>query len=254
MVSAIRSQKGILVDRVVGAKDYLQPAEAFCDPVLPSEVARRAQHQGLREASAIRRFHQWHASERFEHRKRRTLVQTLTTPTDYLQALSDENMINVEKIGSGNWYWSFASENKKIRQKALENAKSTHDKAAAVADDLKQKLAEAQAQREEEEDMLDSGAETREELVASKAVLESEVKDLQKQLAAYTDTDPTEVERKVKEVQRFKAEAEQYTDDIYSIEGWLKQQPVDEEALKQMRMNTYGDQLDEEEGVLKELV
>lgn len=31
---------------------------------------------------------------------------------DYLQALSGEGLIRVEKIGSGNWYWSFLSDAK----------------------------------------------------------------------------------------------------------------------------------------------
>ncbi|KAI5290254.1 hypothetical protein KEM55_008633, partial [Ascosphaera atra] len=31
---------------------------------------------------------------------------------DYIQALHDENKIHVEKIGSGNWYWAWANEEK----------------------------------------------------------------------------------------------------------------------------------------------
>ncbi|KAI5307861.1 hypothetical protein KEM55_007214, partial [Ascosphaera atra] len=31
---------------------------------------------------------------------------------DYIQALHDENKIHVEKIGSGNWYWVWANEEK----------------------------------------------------------------------------------------------------------------------------------------------
>ena len=121
-------------------------------------------------------------------------------------------------------------------------------------DDLKQKLAEKQAQRNDEEDMLDNGAESREELVASKSTLETEVKALQKQLTAYSDNDPTELERKNNDIVQFKSEAEQCTDDIYSMEGWFKSNGQDEEAIKGLRMMLYGDEVDEEEGILKELV
>ena len=176
----------------------------------------------------------------------------LSKSVDYLQALSDENKINVEKIGSGNWYWSFASEDKKTREKALADAQSAHDKAAAVVNDLKQKQADIQAQREDEEDMLDNGAESREDLMTSKSALEAEVKALQKQLAAYSDNDPTELERKRKETVQFKMEAEQCTDDIYSMEGWFKKMGQDEEGMKRLRAMFYGDEMDEE-GILKEL-
>ncbi|KAK5122452.1 hypothetical protein LTR85_004036 [Meristemomyces frigidus] len=173
---------------------------------------------------------------------------------DYLQSLSDENKINVEKIGSGNWYWSFASQDKKTRQKALEDAQTAYGKADTVNEELKQKLAEAQAQRADEEDMLDSGGESREELTATKAELDAEVKMLQKELAAYSDEDPTELERKKKESQSFRAEAEQYTDEIDSMEGWFKNIIPDEEGMKMLRMSMYGDEFDAEEGMLKELV
>lgn len=173
---------------------------------------------------------------------------------DYLQSLSDENKINVEKIGSGNWYWSFVSQDTKTRQKALEDAQAAYNKADAVNEDLKQKLAEAQAQRADEEDMLDDGGESREELTATKVELESEVKLLRKELAAYSDDDPTELERKKKETQGFKADAEQYSEEIYSMEGWFKNAGTDEESMNMLRMSMYGDEFDAEEGGLKELV
>ncbi|KAK4542113.1 hypothetical protein LTR36_007144 [Oleoguttula mirabilis] len=173
---------------------------------------------------------------------------------DYLQSLSDENKINVEKIGSGNWYWSFASQDKKTRQKALEDAQTAYHKADAVNEDLKQKLAEAQAQRADEEDMLDSGGESRDDLTATRAEMNAEVKLLQKELAAYSDDDPTELERKKKESQTLSVEAEQYSDEILSMEGWFKNIIPDEEGMMMLRMSMYGDEFDAEEGALKELV
>jgi len=129
----------------------------------------------------------------------------------------------------------------------------THDKANAVNEDLKAKLAEAQAQRADEEDMLDDAGESREDLVARKVELEGETKQLQKALAAYSDNDPTEIERKLKEVKGFKAEVEVYTDDIYSMEGWFKGAGQDAEGMMRLRTLFYGDELDAEEGMLREL-
>lgn len=39
---------------------------------------------------------------------------------DFLTALSDEGLIRVEKIGSGNWYWSFKSDEKNQKGRVLE--------------------------------------------------------------------------------------------------------------------------------------
>lgn len=73
---------------------------------------------------------------------------------DYLQSLSDDNKIRMEKIGSGNWYWSFPSEEKRAKEASLEKAQEEHDKAAAIVDELQAKIDEAGAARAEDEEML----------------------------------------------------------------------------------------------------
>jgi hypothetical protein len=78
---------------------------------------------------------------------------------DYLQALSDDNKIRVEKIGSGNWYWSFPSDERKSREAALEKAQEEHDKAAAIAADLQAKVDQAGAAREEDQESLKESGE-----------------------------------------------------------------------------------------------
>lgn len=108
--------------------------------------------------------------------------------TDYIQTLQDENKIRVEKIGSGNWYWSFPSEDKKAREKALKDAEAAHEKASSVVQDIKQKLTDARAERESEADMLDVGAESRDDLTATKSELEKEVNELEKQVAVYSES------------------------------------------------------------------
>lgn len=73
---------------------------------------------------------------------------------DYLQSLSDDNKIRVEKIGSGNWYWSFPSDEKKAKEAALDKAQDDYDKAAAVVADLHAKVDEAGAAREDDGELL----------------------------------------------------------------------------------------------------
>ncbi|KAK3670072.1 hypothetical protein LTR78_010012 [Recurvomyces mirabilis] len=171
---------------------------------------------------------------------------------EYLQSLQDENKINVEKIGSGNWYWSFTSQDQKVRQKALDEAQAAYEKAKTVNSELNSKLAEAAEQRASEEDMLDDAGESREDVIATKAVLEKEVQALKKQLTAYSDSDPTELERKRGELIEHKDKANVLCDEVYSMEGWFTNAGLDREALAVLRMKIYGDQFDAEEGVLKE--
>lgn len=77
---------------------------------------------------------------------------------DYLQALQDDNKIRVEKIGSGNWYWSFPSDEKKAKEAALARAQEEYDKANATAAELQAKVDEAGAARgEDDEALADTG-------------------------------------------------------------------------------------------------
>lgn len=158
----------------------------------------------------------------------------------------------MEKIGSGNWYWSFVSEEKKARQDSLEQARAAHEKATSVVEDLTKKLAEAEAQREDEAQMLEGGAQSREQLTAIKLALDKDIKECEKELAAYRDTDPTELERKEEEMKKCKVEVGQFTDDIYSMESWLGKR-FGEGTVKELRLSLYGDELDEDEGILRDM-
>lgn len=102
--------------------------------------------------------------------------------------------------------------------------------------------------------MLDEGGETREDLLSMKKMLEAETEALRRELATYSENDPVELERKVGEAASWKAATEELTDDIYSMEGWLKDQLGGGEGFTAMLQETYGKDFDEEVGGLKELV
>lgn len=182
-------------------------------------------------------------------------VFRLTNPPtiDYLQALVDENKVRCEKIGSGNWYWSFPSADMISKQKLLKDAQSGYDKANALVQDLRNKIAEKAAQLEEEEDILDNPGESREEVMTVKLEVEKELKDLMKELATYSENDPTELENKKKQVNVWYEEANECSEDIQSMEGWLKDLTAGE-GLEQLKKDLYGKEYDEEEGGLRDLV
>lgn len=94
----------------------------------------------------------------------------------------------------------------------------------------------------------------RKSLITKHADLTKELEGLRQELAAYSEHDPVEVEKKKNEVQQFQAEAEKYTDQILSMETWLKRHSGgDLEHLMQIKRMLYGDEFDEEEGGLREL-
>ncbi|KAI9880012.1 MAG: hypothetical protein M1830_005931 [Pleopsidium flavum] len=62
---------------------------------------------------------------------------------DYLQALSDGGKICVEKIGSGNWYWSFAGKEKKKKTDVLDELKVKKARVEKSIRELREKIVAA---------------------------------------------------------------------------------------------------------------
>ncbi|KAF2645668.1 meiotic nuclear division protein 1 [Massarina eburnea CBS 473.64] len=173
---------------------------------------------------------------------------------DYLQSLSDDSKIRVEKIGSGNWYWSFPSDEKTAKDAALALAREEYGRANGIIADLQAKIDEAGAARGEDEDMLTQVGMDRKALVTTHGDLTKELEKLRQELAAYSEQDPVEVEKKRHETQQLQMKADKYTDQILGMEGWLKEHAGgDAESFSQMKHMLYGDEFDEEEGGLREL-
>ena len=165
---------------------------------------------------------------------------------DYLQALSDENQIHVEKIGSGNWYWSFLSEEKHARDIVL----SDHRKEKARLERGVQELEEQTRQAEDVRGDHDGRA----EMIQRAAILEAEVLELRKELGTYKDCDPGELDRKREEFGALKRGAERWTDNIAILETYLRDTLMggDAAGLDQVRQMVYGSEYIEGEG-LREL-
>jgi hypothetical protein len=102
--------------------------------------------------------------------------------------------------------------------------------------------------------MLDESGESREQLLGSKKLLESEIEGLRCELATYSDNDPIELEKKGREAVEWRAAAELCTDDVYSMESWLKDTTGGGDGFLALMKETYGHEWDDEAGGLKELV
>jgi hypothetical protein len=178
---------------------------------------------------------------------------------EYLQALVDENQIRVEKIGSVNWYWSFASEAKREREKTIENLKAEvlrAQKTTSVLEiQLKERLLAINAidASGNENTTVVEDEEERMALMQRKGVLSAEMDDNMKMEAILLSGGAAGREKKMSEIQAFKEQTSIWTDNIYIIEQHLMELAGgDREAVDMVKREYYGDEYSEEEG-LKEL-
>jgi hypothetical protein len=169
---------------------------------------------------------------------------------DYLQALQDENQIRVEKIGSGNWYWSFKSDAKKIKETVINNLTSDESRLVASLADTEKQIEEEMAKREEDE-RLDGGID-RTALLDAHDKLLKEMDVLDKELSLYSDNDPAEVLRKVEEMQKLKDSAIKWTDNIECLQAFLINLTGDRAQAATIMQTACGDEWVVGEG-LKEL-
>jgi hypothetical protein len=170
---------------------------------------------------------------------------------DYLQAVQDENQIRVEKIGSGNWYWSFKSEAKKAKENTINSIESEKSKLRATLSDTEKQIKEEMAQREENDGMLGGGMD-RKALLAAHETLLKETDDLDKALSVYSDGNPAEVLRKVGEMQKLKDSAIKWTDNIECLEALVINLTGDRAQAASIMQRACGDEYIVGEG-LKEL-
>lgn len=175
---------------------------------------------------------------------------------EYLHELADEGQIRVEKIGSGNWYWSFAEEEKKERERRVEELQKEVDRVRRSNEELDQQLAVRKRQKEEDEATLEAGE--REKLMREKAELDAECGRLRTEWLTVS-TREKEGERDLlnkgiqelkDEVQEFRREAEMWTDNIYVLEGYIKKVAGgDREVIEAIQRECYGEEYVEGEGL-----
>lgn len=193
---------------------------------------------------------------------------------EFLQALTDENKLRVEKIGSGNWYWSFRSDEKVERQRQLNRVQSEVEKTRKSYTECKAALAAESTRHEQGEaamiaikNDLSNGAAgpttalrtpaelevLRQKLMKTRADLQSEVHRLR---LAGTGMGDSVHQKSVPQLRRelagFRQQAMQWTDNLYVLEQHLRELAGgDREIVAAVLSECYGDEY--VDGGLREL-
>lgn len=158
---------------------------------------------------------------------------------EYIAAMKDEGEIRCEKIGSGNWYWSFPSELKMNKQKVLDDLKAVEGKLLAEIAESERVLGEETALRAREDGVVDGEGRDREALMELRAALTKRDRELKLELAKYSEQDPTEMLAKMEQTRVLKIAAEKWTDRLESLESYLRKFIGDREQVAMMMQYVY---------------
>ena len=173
---------------------------------------------------------------------------------EYIQALSDEGKLQVDKIGSGNWYWCFSSEEKKQLEIKLAAQEQEATKVRKSCEDAESAL--ATEKRQQEADREDNDEEERDGMMKRKAEVQTEIRGLQAEERELTDalsSGTGGVVKKREEIPTLKQEAMMWTDNIYILEQYIKKLAGgDGKVVAAVQRECYGEEFEEDVG-LREL-
>mmetsp|Transcript_16862 Transcript_16862/g.26319 ORF Transcript_16862/g.26319 Transcript_16862/m.26319 type:complete len:212 (-) Transcript_16862:118-753(-) len=149
------------------------------------------------------------------------------TIPDINQSLIDDALVDKEKIGGSNFFWSFPG--KKDRQMQLQHEQTLKniESLKLKVNDANARLADAKRGREDEDGERPKKLAKLAELHATRAKLEAE-------LAVLNENDPQALADLEKELEMCKEAANRWTDNIFACKSYLtkKRGMSNKEALK----------------------
>ncbi|KAK9370916.1 meiotic nuclear division protein 1 [Lipomyces kononenkoae] len=138
---------------------------------------------------------------------------------DVLQSLIDDGLVRCEKIGSGNYYWSFPSDASRSRILKLESIRKKVDAGNENVALLEEKLHFERAARDNTEE--------RESLINDVHAKQSKVSALHAAILKYSDCDPELLESQRDALAAAKEAVNRWTDNIFSVIGFFRDQGTD---------------------------
>lgn len=137
------------------------------------------------------------------------------TVKDLIQSLVDDNLIDKDKIGSGNYFWSFPSKTITARQNRIDLFKSQVTANKKTLEDMKERKRKNMIGREQTDDRVKKLARL-EELRATK-------RDLTEKLNKYASTDPERIKQLESGIEVCKVAANRWTENVMTLMSYFKQ-------------------------------
>ncbi|CCI43066.1 hypothetical protein ABG067_004663 [Albugo candida] len=139
----------------------------------------------------------------------------LQTIKDVNQALVDDNLVDFDKIGSGNYFWSFPS-------KFSEQRKRKRDELQQKYRLLEERVTSTQnAILKERELRVESNE--RAEKLARMVELEETLSIMKEKVKQFEENDPKVLNELESSVKKVKEGADRWTDNIFNLRSWVVQ-------------------------------
>ncbi|KDO18496.1 hypothetical protein SPRG_16172 [Saprolegnia parasitica CBS 223.65] len=137
----------------------------------------------------------------------------LQTIKDVNQALVDDNLVDTDKIGAGNYFWSFPSKAVQQRKRKLEDLEARRD-------DLRAKLTHVQSSVAKHQS-LQTQSDDRAERLAQLSALKTQADDMQKKIALLQENDPDLLKKLDAKAKVAKEGVDRWTDNVFNLKSWV---------------------------------
>ncbi|XP_026158396.1 meiotic nuclear division protein 1 homolog [Mastacembelus armatus] len=136
------------------------------------------------------------------------------TVKEVLQSLVDDNMVDCERVGTSNYYWSFPSKALHTRKHKQEELQKQISEAKQRQVSLQKAVEQAKVGRQDTKE--------RQSLMTELQALREERAQLQAELEKYRECDPEVVKEMRKSNVVAKEAVSRWTDNIFAIKSWTK--------------------------------
>lgn len=151
----------------------------------------------------------------------------MQTVKEVVQSLVDDRLVNCEKIGTSNYFWSFPTAVLHNQKMKLDSLKLESDSYEEKIRKLKEEVERLRTERPETPERL--------ELIKRHSELKAKLKALNDQLEAMKENDPASLEAKVQANKKLKEEINIWTDNLFAIENYcVKNLGVERRAFTEM--------------------
>jgi len=147
---------------------------------------------------------------------------------DVNNALVDDGLVDKEKIGGSNYFWSFPAKKDRMMQIQHQNALDAIEKLKASVQEASTKLADAKRGREDEDGDRPKKLQRLSEIAKERGALEEELETLK-------ENDPQALADLEKELKLVTEAANRWTDNIFNCQSYLtKKRGMDKKEVNKI--------------------